>query len=65
MRHPNFRRAVTSGASETRNTPVGKLSHGLTKEQEVPEREIEVAIRHRKLFDKNPAKYIYEGPDNE
>jgi phage-related protein len=41
------------------------ISHGLTKEKQVPDREIEVAIRHRKLFEKNPAKYTYEEPDNE
>ncbi|MGH9433295.1 MAG: type II toxin-antitoxin system RelE/ParE family toxin [Terriglobia bacterium] len=41
------------------------ISHGLTKEGQVPEREIEVAIRHRGLFEKNPAKYTYEEPDNE
>jgi len=40
------------------------ISHGLTKEKKVPDREIEVAIRHRKLFEKNPAKYTYEEPDN-
>jgi phage-related protein len=41
------------------------ISHGLTKEKQVPDREIEVAIRHRKLFEKDPAKYTYEEPDNE
>jgi phage-related protein len=41
------------------------ISHGLTKEKQVPEREIEVAIRHRKLFEKNPAKYTYEEPGHE
>ena len=41
------------------------ISHGLTKEKQVPDREIEVAIRQRKLFEKNPAKYTYEEPDNE
>ena len=41
------------------------ISHGLTKEKQVPEREIEVAIRHRKLFETNPAKYTYEEPDHE
>ena len=41
------------------------ISHGLTKEKQVPEREIEVAIRHRKLFETSPAKYTYEEPDNE
>jgi phage-related protein len=41
------------------------ISHGLTKEKQVPGREIEVAIRHRKLFEKNPAKHTYEEPGNE
>ena len=41
------------------------ISHGLTKEKQVPDREIAVAIRHRKLFETNPAKYTYEEPDNE
>jgi len=41
------------------------ISHGLTKEKQVPDREIEVAIRHRKLFEINPTKYTYEEPDNE
>lgn len=41
------------------------ISHGLTKEKQVPEREIEVAIRHRRLFEKDPAKYTYEEPDHE
>jgi phage-related protein len=41
------------------------VSHGLTKEEQVPDREIELAIRRRKLFEKNPAKYTYEEPDNE
>jgi phage-related protein len=41
------------------------ISHGLTKEKQVPDREIEVAIRHRRLFEKDPAKYTYEEQDNE
>ena len=41
------------------------ISHGLAKEKQVPEREIELAIRHCKLFAANPAKYTYEEPDNE
>jgi phage-related protein len=41
------------------------ISHGLTKEKEVPEREIQLAIRHRELFEKDPAKYTYEEPDHE
>jgi phage-related protein len=41
------------------------ISHGLTKEKQVPDREIEMAIRHRKLFEKDPARYTYEEPDHE
>jgi phage-related protein len=41
------------------------ISHGLTKEKEVPDREIQLAIRHRELFDRDPAKYTYEEPDHE
>jgi phage-related protein len=41
------------------------ISHGLTKEKEVPDKEIELAIRHRELFEKDPAKYTYEEPDHE
>ena len=40
------------------------ISHGLTKEKQVPEREIELALRHRKLFEKDPAKYTYKEPNN-
>jgi phage-related protein len=41
------------------------ISHGLTKEKQIPDQEIELAIRHRELFEKDPAKYTYEEPDNE
>jgi hypothetical protein len=41
------------------------ISHGLTKEKQVPEREIELAIRRRDLFETNPAKHTYEEPDHE
>jgi phage-related protein len=41
------------------------ISHGLTKEKKVPEGEIEVAIRHRKLFEMDPAKHTYEESENE
>jgi phage-related protein len=40
------------------------ISHGLTKEKEVPGREIEIAIRHRQLFEKDPAKHTYQEPDH-
>ena len=38
------------------------ISHGLTKEKQVPDREIQQAIRHRTLFVQNPAKHTYEEP---
>ena len=40
------------------------ISHGLTKEKKVPDREIELTIRHRKMFEKSPARHTYEEPDN-
>jgi phage-related protein len=40
------------------------ISHGLTKEKQVPDREIELAIRHRTLFAQNPARHTYEEPDH-
>jgi phage-related protein len=36
------------------------VSHGVTKEKEVPKREIERAIRNMALFEKDPAKHTYE-----
>lgn len=36
------------------------LSHGLTKESEVPSGEIDFAINRRKLFEGDPLKYTYE-----
>ncbi len=44
---------------------IAVISHGLTKEKQVPEREIDLAIRHSKLFVTSPAKYTYEEPDHE
>ena len=44
---------------------IAVISHGLAKEKQVPEREIEVAIRHRELFKTNPAKHTYEEADHE
>jgi len=41
------------------------ISHGLTKEKQVPHREIELAIRHRELIQKNPAQYTYQEADHE
>jgi phage-related protein len=36
------------------------LSHGFTKEGEVPHKEIEKAIRNMKLFQGHPGKYTYK-----
>ena len=41
------------------------ISHGLTKEKQVPDREIELAIRRRDLFRRDPAKFTYAEPDYE
>jgi hypothetical protein len=38
------------------------VSHGLTKEREVPSREIELAIRRRTLFERLPKTHTYEEP---
>jgi len=38
------------------------LSHGLTKEREVPPREIEEAIERRRKFEADPAKHTHEEP---
>lgn len=35
------------------------LAHGLTKEQEVPERDIALAIERKKEFEKNPLTHSY------
>lgn len=35
------------------------LAHGLTKEKEVPNRDIDVAIRRMKQFRENPASHTY------
>ena len=37
------------------------LSHGIKKESEVPPKEIDIAIRRREMFEKNPNKHAYEG----
>ena len=37
------------------------ISHGCTKEAEVPLREIEFAIRNRDLFESDPERYTYDG----
>jgi phage-related protein len=35
------------------------LTHGFTKETEVPDREIEIAISRKKLFEQNPDRHTY------
>jgi len=39
------------------------VSHGITKESEVPLREIELAVERMEQFRINPAKYSYQRPD--
>ena len=36
------------------------LSHGFTKEDRIPPREIDRALRHKALFQKNPNAHTYE-----
>ncbi|MBN2327582.1 MAG: type II toxin-antitoxin system RelE/ParE family toxin [Candidatus Omnitrophica bacterium] len=36
------------------------LSHGLTKEKKVPPKEIDLAVRRKKKFEKAPDQYGYE-----
>ncbi len=36
------------------------LSHGLTKENEIPDAEIEAAIAHKKLVERDPQSHIAE-----
>jgi phage-related protein len=40
----------------------GVLSHGLTKEREVPPREIEEAIERKQRFEADPKGHTYEEP---
>jgi phage-related protein len=40
------------------------LSHGLTKEKEVPGREIDRALRNKGLFESNPTKYTYQDDES-
>lgn len=35
------------------------VSHGLTKEREVPEKEIELALRRRRCFESDPDKHTH------
>jgi hypothetical protein len=39
------------------------LAHGLTKESEVPDTEIERAVRRKAAFEENPKVHLYEDPD--
>ena len=63
-RHPNLP-IFAYIANTATYAPPAVISHGLTKEKKVPEGEIEVAIRHRKLFEMDPAQHTYEEPENE
>lgn len=36
------------------------VTHGLTKEAQVPPREIDLAVERRKLFESDPERYRYE-----
>jgi phage-related protein len=36
------------------------LAHGLVKEREVPPREIEEAIRRKRMFESNPERHTYK-----
>ena len=42
---------------------VAILAHSLTKEDEVPEAEIERAIKRKRLFEANPKAHTYESKD--
>ncbi len=44
---------------------VAILAHGLTKEDEVPNAEIERAIQRKEAFAKNPAKHSYPEDDQD
>lgn len=39
------------------------LAHALTKEDEIPNADIERAIKRKKLFESNPKAHTYEGED--
>jgi hypothetical protein len=40
---------------------VAILAHALTKEGEVPDSDIECAIRRKQAFERDPAGHTYEG----
>ena len=39
---------------------VAVLAHGLTKEREVPSKDIERVLEHKRLFEEDPAGHIFE-----
>lgn len=41
------------------------LAHGLTKEDEVPNAEIERALRRKEAFEQNPKLHLYEETDGQ
>ncbi|HYH46218.1 MAG TPA: type II toxin-antitoxin system RelE/ParE family toxin [Thermoanaerobaculia bacterium] len=41
------------------------LAHGLTKEDEVPNTEIERALRRKEAFEQNPKLHLYEETDGQ
>ena len=40
---------------------VAILAHGLTKEDTIPDADIERALKRKKLFESNPKEHTYEG----
>jgi phage-related protein len=40
------------------------VSHGLTKEAKVPDREIELAVARKRSFETDPARFTYEQKNN-
>lgn len=41
------------------------LAHGLTKESEVPDVDVERALRRKEAFEKNPKAHLYEETDGQ
>lgn len=39
---------------------VAVLAHGLTKEKAIPETDLKLALKRKKLFEADPAKHTYE-----
>jgi phage-related protein len=44
-----------------RGQNVAVLAHALTKEGEIPDSDIERALRHKQAFERDPAGHSYEG----